>query len=226
MKKKDIFTELALHLPFSILSAVIALGLMALLFAVIGEEPPVESETGENVYTRLFHVFHPIHLFLSAIATTAMFLRFDKKILKAVIVGLAGALGICSISDIVMPFLGGEILKLDMHLHFCLFEHVSIVLPFMVLGILVGIASTRVFPNRGSTITSHSAHVLVSTLASLLYLISYGFTGWMSSLFETFVVVVLAVMIPCCLSDIFFPLFMAADGRKLHQQEGDTHCHH
>jgi len=60
----------------------------------------------------------------------------------------------------------------------------------------------------GSSVFSHGAHVFVSSLASLLYLVSFGFTGWMTDIhlvFPVFLLVVIAVWIPCCISDIVVP---------------------
>lgn len=225
--RSNIFIELAHHFPFTILSGVFSLCLMAFLTMII-ETPeihPGEHDHGSS-FSQLFHVFHPIHLLLSAMATTAMFWRFEKKLLKAVIVGLAGSLGVCGVSDIILPYTGGRILQISMDFHFCLIEKPSLIIPFAALGVLVGLSSARAFQGRGATIFSHSAHVIVSTMASLLYLISFGFTGWINGLFETLIIVILAVLIPCCLSDIFFPLLMVEKGRRLHQDEGHFHCHH
>lgn len=180
----------------------------------------------DSAFGDLFHVFHPIHILLSAMATSAMFWRFEKKLVKAIIVGLVGSLGVCGMSDIVMPFAGGRLLGTDMTFHFCLIENPSLIVPFAVLGVLVGLLSSRSMPGRGATIFSHSAHVVISTMASLLYLIAFGFHGWMVDLFQTFVLLVLAVMIPCCMSDIFFPLLMVEKDRTLHDHEGHSGCCH
>jgi hypothetical protein len=226
-KRSNILVELAHHFPFTILSAVFSLCLMAILTLII-EAPDTSGGDHDHgsSFSQLFHVFHPIHLLLSAMATTAMFWRFEKKLLKAVFVGLAGSLGVCGISDIIMPYAGGSILKIPMDFHLCLIERPILVVPFAALGVLVGLASTNTFQGRGATVFSHSAHVIVSTMASLLYLISFGFTGWIDGLFETLIIVILAVLIPCCLSDIFFPLLMVEKGRRLHEDEGHFHCHH
>jgi len=64
----------------------------------------------------------------------------------------------------------------------------------------------------GSSVFSHGAHVFVSSLASLLYLVSFGFTGWMTDIhlvFPVFLLVVIAVWVPCCISDIAIPVSSA-----------------
>jgi hypothetical protein len=227
MKKNSILEEITHHFPFTVISVCFALCVMAFL-SVILDSHEMEAGTHDHnsPFANLFHVFHPIHLLLSATATTAMFLRFEKKIIKAVLVGLTGSLGVCGISDIVMPYFGGSILDIHMHFHFCLIEEPGLVIPFAAAGVLVGLATSKVITGRGATLFSHSGHVVVSTTATLLYLISYGFGNWMTSLFSTFVVVIFAVILPCCLSDIFFPLLMAAKARERHDHEGGSHCNH
>ena len=165
----------------------------------------------DKASTVLFHLFHPVHLLLSAIATTAMFWRHEKKLWKSVVIGFIGSVGVCGLSDIFMPYLSARLLGLkDMHFHWCLIEHPQMVLPFVVLGIICGIMA----PERigHSTKFSHSSHIFVSVVVSLFYLISYGVGNWVAEdVFPyVFVIVILAVTIPCCISDIIFPVLTAA----------------
>ncbi len=159
-----------------------------------------------GVFSDIFHVFHPIHVLFSATATTAMFRRYDKNIYKAAIVGAAGALGVCAISDIFFPYIGGLVSGVEMELHVCLVENPMSIIPFTVFGIIVGLFAADVFSERKSTIFSHSGHIFISTMASLLYLTAYGFSDWMQNMFAVFLILILAVFIPCCISDIIFPL--------------------
>ena len=165
-----------------------------------------DHEGVSGVFSDIFHVFHPIHVLFSATATTAMFRRYDKKIYKAAIVGAVGALGVCAISDIFFPYIGGLISGAEMELHVCLVEDPMSIIPFTVFGIIVGLFAADVFSERKSTIFSHSGHIFISTMASLLYLTAYGFSGWMQNMFSVFLILILAVFIPCCISDIIFPL--------------------
>ncbi len=172
----------------------------------------------EGASRMLFHVLHPIHVLLSAMATTAMFWRYDRRVWRAILTGFVGAVGVCGLSDVFFPYLCGRLLNAThMHFHWCLIEHPRLVLPFVAVGILCGfMAATSV--NR-STVYSHSAHVLVSCIASLFYLISFGVPDWFSEekLPYTFAIVVLCVTVPCCLSDILFPAFVAdASGHSGH----------
>ena len=172
-----------------------------------------------------FHVFHPIHMLFSAVATTAMFWRYERKLLKAVIVGLVGSLGVCSVSDVFMPFLSGMILGAKgMSFHWCLVQHPMLILPFAVVGVAVGLIAADAV--RHSTYFSHSAHVAVSSAASIMYLVSFGLTNWAEQLGSVFILMVLAVLIPCCFSDIIFPLLVACKDGKIcacpahHEHEG------
>jgi len=155
----------------------------------------------------LFHLFHPIHLLFSAIATTAMFSRHESRLLKAIIVGFIGSAGVCGLSDVFLPYLSGKLLGLEgMRFHWCLIEHPQMVLPFIGIGILCGVLAPRVIGR--STEFSHSGHIFVSVIASLFYLISFGVENWVDeNVFPyVFIIVLLCVTIPCCISDIIFPL--------------------
>jgi len=162
-------------------------------------QPMIPSASDE-----LFHIFHPIHILFSAVATTAMFWKHEKRMGKAVVVGFTGSLAICGISDIFFPFVGGIFLGAPMHIHICLIENPGLLLPFAAVGVLAGLTANKSFEH--STQYSHSAHVFVSSMASILYLLSFGLTDWIHVLGGVFLVTIIAVMIPCCASDIVFPL--------------------
>ena len=210
--------ELAEQIPFTLIftaAGMLLAGALTYVATVSGQNQELLPEASRT----LFHALHPIHVLLSAIATTAMFCRYDERIWRGVIVGFVGSIGVCGLSDVFMPYLSGRLLRVEhMHFHWCLIEHWQMVIPFAVLGILAGIiASEKV---TKSTLFSHSGHVCISSLASLFYLISYGLTDWMGEkhLPYVFVIVVVCVTVPCCLSDIVFPLFIAEhrDGDERH----------
>ena len=196
---RHISEELQKHLPYTIFS--VAVGMMALGVLTVLIEAKKFPQASQN----LFHIFHPIHILFSATATTAMFWRHDKKLLKAVFIGFVGAVGICGISDIFIPFIAGYLLGVKMHLHICILTHPMIVLPFLFFGIFMGFVLPTVVE---STIFSHAAHVLISSMASIFYLVSFGLTEWIPVGGMVFIYMVLAVMIPCCTSDVAFPLLL------------------
>jgi hypothetical protein len=234
---KTVLHELKHHLPFTVFSAVGAMVIIAFLTIVMSattttqpqshsasessknsvsnnsvthEHEQLENESTHYFYD-LFHVFHPFHILFSAAATTAMFWRFDRKLLKAISIGLLGALAICAASDIYLPFIGGSIVGATISLHVCIVEHILLVVPFALIGVVIGLISCETFIGRRSTIFSHTAHVFISTMATILYLVAFGFTNWMSELFTVFIIIVAAVFIPCCISDIVFPLSIVTE---------------
>jgi len=194
---RHISEELQKHLPYTIFS--VAMGMMALGVLTVLIEAKKFPQASQN----LFHVFHPLHILFSATTTTAMFWRHNKKIFKAVFIGFVGAVGICGISDIFIPFIAGYLLGVKMQLHICIIAHPMLILPFVFFGIFMGFVLPTVL---GSTIFSHAAHVLISSMASIFYLVSFGLTEWIPVGGMVFIYMVLAVMIPCCTSDIIFPL--------------------
>jgi hypothetical protein len=198
--RHPVLQEFLKHAPYTAFSAVAGMGLLALL---------TYANRLENLQNA-FHVFHPTHLFLSATATTAMFWLYEKKLIKAIIIGLLGSVGVCGVSDIGLPYLGGLLLKQDMHLHICFFEE-PFMMPFVIVGIFVGLVAADKVKN--STVYSHSAHVVVSSMATLLYMVSFGMNNWLWHSGELLVIIILSVMIPCCFSDIIFPLLFVKRGK-------------
>jgi len=196
-----ILRELKEHLPytvFSVSAGLVMLGLLTFMAELHG------TTTGE-AFHNLYHIFHPLHLLFSATATTAMLLKYNKGALKAILVGIAGSVGICGISDAVLPWITSMLLGVKVpHLHICVIEHPMQILSFLVVGLLLGFISATVF--------SHSAHVLISSVASILYLVSYGLVDWTQQIGLVFAYMILAVIIPCCTSDIVLPVW--ASGRK------------
>jgi len=124
--------------------------------------------------------------------------------------------GICGISDIVMPYYSGKLLGIKMHWHICIVEHPQIILTFTAVGILIGLLVPEV---RKSTIFSHSAHILISSMASILYLVSFGLTEWVPVIGMVFVYMILAVIIPCCTSDIIFPLLLTGEEARIEESK-------
>ena len=170
----------------------------------------------------LFHLFHPLHMLFSAAATTAMFWRYDKRLIRAILVGFSGAVVICGISDILIPHVALLLLHKHLHLHICIVEHPALVLPFAMVGVAVGLFAAQGVMQ--STYFSHSLHVFTSTMASIFYMVAaYGRVAWIDDLGWIFGFVLIAVMGPCCFSDIIFPVAMSRPARQAYSQ---TSCCH
>jgi hypothetical protein len=240
-KVKHILIELKGHLPFTAFGAVLGISFM-LFFRNVGE-------SGAHI---LFSIFHPGHVILSAIVTTSMFRihAFRKHFITILIIGYLGSVGIATISDIIMPEIGSRLLGLDIPAHTELHHEHSdndeqghnshehdegihlgfikewyLVNPAALIGILIGyfLPHTK-FP--------HSGHILVSTWASSAYLLMRVYAEIdFTAMIEIFVILLLSVWIPCCVSDIVFPLLFVKSDVELagpcpeHRLHSHSHRH-
>lgn len=207
-KLRHIFDELKEHLPFTVISSIMALVLLGIITAL-------EFKLSEDIITQssqnLFHIFHPVHILFSATATTAMFWRYEKRVVKTVIIGLSGSILVCGISDVIIPFCSGFVFGKSFGFHLCIVKHPLIVLPFVAIGIFIGIVAMEKVEK--ATFFSHSGHVFTSSMASMLYLISFGLADWFNYVGSVFIIIILAVILPCCTSDIIFPLLFTKEKR-------------
>jgi len=194
---RRIANELKSHAPFTSFGAITGIIIMAIM--VWGNVPSRISYT-------LFYILHPVHVVLSAIVTTAMYKRHSKgKVWAVILIGYVGSIGIATLSDVVIPYLGGVLLTLKMEFHLGFIEKWWLVNPMALVGIAIGYwKPTTKFP--------HAGHVLLSTWASLFYFTAFGMANWIPLLPFIFLILFLAVWIPCCTSDIVFPLLFTREG--------------
>jgi hypothetical protein len=187
---KRIAKELKEHIPFTVLGALT--GIVITVIIVLGNVPSHVSNT-------VFYTLHPLHVLLSALVTTAMYVRYKKaKFWVAILIGWTGSIGIATISDALIPYLGGSLLHAQMEFHVPFIEEWWI--NFLALG---GIA---IGYWKHTTKIPHFGHVLLSTWASLFYIMAFGKAEWIPLLPFIFLFLFLAVWLPCCLSDIVYPL--------------------
>ncbi|MHC4126376.1 MAG: hypothetical protein ACYSRR_08005 [Planctomycetota bacterium] len=216
---KHILFELKGHAPFTFLGAILGIFFM-LIFAKTGW-------TGNRV---LFTIFHPAHVLLSAMVTASMFRlhAIKRHFVLILIVSYFGSVGIATLSDVIIPHIGTHLLRLnipsqaaldhhenkqanqtDQHdsgLHLGFIEEWYIVNPAAVLGVIIAFFLPRTkFP--------HTLHVLISTWASSSYLLmSHVSDMTVYAVVGIFVTLVISTWLPCCISDIIFPLlFVKSD---------------
>lgn len=200
--------ELLCHFPYAILSVAISMICLSLM-----------SNIGSNLKTfkHLFHDFHFLHLVFSGTGAVLIFRKYSKSIPWAMGVGFFVPAIFCTLSDSIMPYVGGKYLGLSMHFHWCFINHFSSVLPFLVVGILNGFVvsshpiSKQIFYSTGS----HFLHIFVSSMASMLYFVSFGFSNWHDHIGFTFLFLIGAVLIPCTLADIVVPMLFAHAKNRL-----------
>lgn len=247
-KIAHIGAELKGHAPFTLLGALAGLAFMFIF-----------KDISKPHASTLFAVFHPSHVVLSAMVTASLFAlhKTGKNFLVILIIGYVGSIGIATLSDSVIPFLGESVLGASVPTHAALHEnereHESletehaehsdtvhrlhlgfieewyIVNPAAVLGVLIAFFLPRTkFP--------HAAHVLISTWASSAHILMNLQSEFTAAIAVGMLLVLfLAVWLPCCISDIVFPLlFVNSDielvnscicqDHKLHSHP-HTHTH-
>ena len=212
---KNIGRELLHHAPFTAAGAVIGIAIMAVISL---------CKTPTNVSEGLFFTFHPLHVVFSALVTTALYRKQEgHKLWAVVIIGYVGSVGIATLSDAVIPYLEGSSLKISMgfHLPFIEAEKMPFInLPKWLIVNLAALIGIAIGFFRPKTELPHMGHVLLSTWASLFGFTAFvtGETNWLPLLPIIFVFLFLAVWIPCCVSDIVFPLVWVK-GEKSHRHE-------
>ena len=203
---KTILAELRIHAPFTIFGA---LSGIALMWAF--------RNMPEAMAHRAFYIFHPLHVVLSALVTSSMYQRYkchDPRLkcnlFTLLLVGYFGSVGIATLSDSIIPFLGETLLDLpNRRMHLGFIDQWYLINPAAVIGVAIGYfwPSTK-FP--------HSGHVLLSTWASLFHVImALGVAVYWYAYVVICIFLFIAVWLPCCISDIVFPLlFVGKEDRK------------
>jgi hypothetical protein len=215
--------ELKAHAPFTIAGALVGVAFMIIFRNIDTEHAEV-----------MFGIFHPGHIFLSAMVTASVFTIHlkKKKFLLVLVVAYVGSIGVATLSDSIVPYIGSKIFTLsipthdhgqdeehteqcqgehDDELHLGFLEHWYVVHPAALIGILIGWFIPR-------SKCPHAAHVLLSTWASSAHILMNSNPAMtLPIIVEIFGILFIAVWLPCCISDIIFPLLfvdsdMAANG--------------
>ena len=237
-KAKHILVELKGHAPFTFFGAILGIFFMLVFRNISG-----------GSRHRLFEVFHPAHVILSAIVTASMFRLHTakKRFLLVLVVGFIGSVGIATLSDIIIPHIGADLLGLNVpthdqlhhseasseepaqtttthgteghSLHLGFIEEWYIVNPAAFLGIFIAYFLPRTkFP--------HAGHILISTWASSSYLLMNMQSDMTIAVIGGILVTLfVATWLPCCISDIIFPLLFVKPDIRLANPCPD-HAHH
>ena len=202
---KQISIELKNHAPFTVFGAFT--GIIIMIFS---------QNLSSKVSYNIFYTLHPIHVVLSALVTASMYELHKYRCSKSrpnlwalLIIGYLGSIGIATLSDSIIPYFGEIMLKMpNRGIHIGFIEKWWLVNPLALLGIAIAYF-------RPTTKIPHAGHVLLSTWASLFHIImALGHTlNWFSYI-VVFFFLFLAVWIPCCISDIVFPLLFVKETKK------------
>jgi hypothetical protein len=199
---RQISRELKNHAPFTFFGAFTGI-IVLFLFQQL---PPHTSYA-------IFYILHPLHVMLSALVTSSIFRIHRYKdigsgyiIPALLVIGYTGSIGIATLSDSIIPFLGESLLNLGKReIHIGFIEKWWLVNPLAFIGIAISYF-------RPATKFPHAGHVLLSTWASLFHMImALGGSLNILSYIGIFIFLFLAVWIPCCVSDIIFPLLFVKE---------------
>ena len=210
-KNEAILQELKDHFPFT-LGASLAAGILVAIFYLINKNYFVGIMSG------LFWIMHPSHIFVSAMATTIIYWKYKKSAIKAILIGVGGSIVVGSLSDVVFPWLAGNIFSLKTTFHLPVFEHPIIIIGIALLGSVAGIYF-------GSFNVAHSLHVFLSIFASLFYILAFSVEMNAITILLISFLVFIAVYIPCCVSDIIFPIFFIRRPCKTCQYKKQNNSH-
>ncbi|MCK5449974.1 hypothetical protein KAI32_03855, partial [Candidatus Pacearchaeota archaeon] len=185
--KKDytILRELKNHLPFTLISSLMAGILVATFYSI-------DKTYFLAIIPTLFEFIHPAHVLVSAMATSAIYWKYKKSLIKTVLVGITGAILIGSLSDVFFPWATGNLFSLHTHFHLPIITNPILIISVALIGSLAGIyCMFRV---------SHSIHVFLSIFASLFYILAFSVEVNILTILLISLLVFLAVYIPCCIS--------------------------
>jgi len=201
---KRVAHELEHHIPFTFLGAIS--GIVAMSIIIHGNFLRDVSPVSKDI----FFILHPTHVFLSALVTTTLYVKYGKKNpLLVIIIGYTGSIGIATISDSIIPYLGEILLGLpNSEPHIGFIEEPIITNIPAIIGIIIGYF-------QGFSKIPHAGHVLISTWASLFHIImAIGLTVTPIQTVGIFFFLFIAVWLPCCTSDIIYPLLFVKKNRQ------------
>lgn len=188
MEVKKFFKELKEHIPFTAVATLIAILIAISILYYFNRE----------ISGGVFEAAHVLHVVVSGMVTAGLYYKYRTNIFYALLIGVFGALIIGSLSDILFPWLGGNLLGLHTHFHLPVIEIPLIIFSVAILGSFLGIALKI-------TKVPHFIHVFLSVFASLFYLLAFSPDFGLGYFLTSFLIVFVSVIIPCCISDLIFP---------------------
>jgi len=190
---QTIITELRNHAPYTFFGTLTGIVIFSLLR---------QLKASREISIGLFWTLHPTHVLLSALVTTAMYRLHERRSFWAtILIGYFGSIGIATLSDCIIPYIGELLLQLPYRgVHIGAIEKWYLVNPLAFAGIALGYW-------RPHTKVPHAGHVLLSTWASLFHMMmALGNRVTVETVILIGTFLFLAVWVPCCTSDIVFPL--------------------
>lgn len=217
---QSFYHELLHHFPYATLSVALALMLLTLITvffnldahgvaaAACAHDACCSHTSGLDI---LFHSFHFIHILFATSGTIVTFRRYSDKIWAGLLIGTLSSMVFCTLSDVLLPYVAGRLLGIDMDLHICFATELSNILPFLGVGLFNGWVMTQLpeFRTQENSLYLHFLHTFISAMASIFYAVGHGLSDFYSYFGMFYLLMVVAVIIPCTLSDVIAPIFFA-----------------
>lgn len=215
---QSFYDELLHHFPYATLSVALALMLLTLMNVFFNDGIAAATiaachdgcchVSGLDI---LFHSFHFIHILFATSGTMVTFRRYSNNIFAALVVGTLSSMVFCTLSDVLLPYAAGRILGIQMDLHICFVSELSNILPFLIVGLLNGWVMTQLpeFITQENSLFLHFLHTFISAMASIFYAVGHGLSDFYMYFGMFYLLMVVAVIIPCTLSDVVAPIFFA-----------------
>ena len=206
-------TEIMGHLPFTILGLIFGLVVVAVgsyWFHVILTE---ES----------FHFTHFMHIFFSGAAAAALMTYYEASYGRSVIIGMISSIILCSLSDTVIPYWGAQLMGKDPVFHLCAIEHPLWVILVALVGTNVGLIWLKGFEHCSKW--NHLFHIFVSSAASGIYLFSFSRSFAAHEVVGVFIILFIAIFVPCLVSDVVVPLMAVHPSfflKRIFKKEGNS----
>lgn len=193
--------EIVIHWRFTIIAVLISVVLIVMFKYLLHEK--IHSHSAE-----IFEYLFSSHLFFAALTPSALLSKYRRVFWLGVGVSVVSSSLTCTLSDIILPYLGAALLGYEMQLHLCIIEEPLISAIFIISGSFTGyLLSVKIIKLSRYT---HSSHILLSSLAAGLYLITYG-AGHLSPVSLIFIpIITISVLLPCVANDIAVPLYFVS----------------
>lgn len=211
--------EFIAHFPFTLIG--VAAGALFVLAVVV-------SGSGLRFGEEEFHWTHVVHVFFSGAAGSAIFRSYRDSLWKGLPVAAASSILLCTLSDILIPYVGLQLAGYPGHLHLCLAEHPGRVIGAAFGGAAAGLLGARFFAHCNRPF--HLLHILISTAASTLYLLSALPQVDARALAVITLTLFFALVIPCIAGDVAVPLLFVRIREpflheKVHHSDDHPHSH-
>lgn len=225
---ESFYHELLHHFPYATMSVALALMLLTLIHVLFYSNPETITTVasaccgGHDVSSQtagldnLFHAFHFAHILFATSGTIVTFRRYSNRVWIGLMVGTLSSMVFCTLSDVLLPYAAGRILGIEMDLHICFASELSNILPFLFVGLLNGWVMTQLpeFRTQENSLQLHFLHTFISAMASIFYAVGHGLSDFYSHFGLFYLLMVIAVILPCTLSDVIAPIFFATFSEK------------